>query len=86
MRFLAQIRRGVGILCRMEQASDLSSSATSRQLHATTARGLRRVPLVAGFKTCLMAVVMAGGVAMLVGCSSGARRRGHRRRSGGWCG
>ena len=79
MRFLAQIRRGVGILCRMEQASDLSSSATSRQLHATTARGLRRVPLVAGFKTCLMAVVMAGGVAMLVGCSSGGATQGDQR-------
>jgi hypothetical protein len=79
MRFLAQIRRGVGILCRMEQASDLSSSATSRQLHATTARGLRRVPLVAGFKTRLMAVVMAGGVAMLVGCSSGGATQGDQR-------
>jgi hypothetical protein len=79
MRFLAQIRRGVGILCRMDQASDLSSLATSRQWHATTARWFRNSPLVAGFKTCLMAVVMAGGVAMLVGCSSGGATQGDQR-------
>jgi hypothetical protein len=80
MRFPAQIRRGVGILCRMDQASGLSSSAAPRQLRAVASlpplAPPRRAAVAMAF---VMAVVMAVCAIVPAGCSSGGAAQGDRR-------